>query len=202
MPEQSNLSQKKIKTSSNLLLGVGITFVVLGITLLAILSTDIDVKPFAFRYLGLSVVGGILLFISIVRSRKKSFMFSGLFLIMTGCLLFFVDINYVPYSLEGLWPVIVIFGGISLIISGIYVHKAIRASYVIPSVALVLLGGGCLLFSLNIVQKPFLQVASRWWPIVLIVAGICLVILFFIWNKHSIQLEEDDDNFEDVDDRN
>lgn len=202
MPERSNLNQQKSKTSFNLLLGTGIAFVVLGIVLLATLATDIDLKPSSYRYLVLSILGGILLFISIVKIKKKSIMFVGLFLIMTGSLLFFISINYVPYSLDRLWPVIVIFCGVSLLPSGIYIHKGIRASYMIPSVAMVFLGFLCLMFSLDIIQEPFLQLASRWWPITLIMAGLCLVILFFIRNKHSIQLEDEEDDFKDLDDRN
>ena len=40
------------------------------------------------------------------------------------------------------------------------------------------------------------------WPVLLIAAGFCLVILFFIWNKGSVQLEEVDDDLNDLEDTN
>ena len=58
----------------------------------------------------------------------------------------------------------------------------------------------CLLFSLDVIDEPFLRLASRWWPIVLIAAGICLIVLFFVWNTHKIQLEDVEDDFNDLDD--
>lgn len=202
MSEQNKLNQQKNKKSFHLLLGTGIAFVMAGIVLLATLSVDIDIGFSSFRHLVLVAIGGILLFVSIVRVKKQYCMFFGLFLIMTGCLLFFTAVNYVPYTLESLWPFIVIFGSISLFISGIFVHRGKITSYIIPSVALLLLGLFFLLFSMNIIQEPFLQLASRWWPVVLIMAGLSLVILFFIWNKGNIQLEDADDDLEDLDDKN
>ena len=128
--------------------------------------------------------------------------FSGLFLVMTGTLLFFISINFIPFGLDALWPLVVMICGISLLVSSFFVQRRVKVSQLIPAVALMLLGACCLLFSLDIVQQSFLHLASRWWPVVLIAAGICLVILFFIWNKRSIQLEDADDDFSDLEDRN
>lgn len=202
MSEQQFQEQQNKKTSFNLLLGTGISFVLLGIFLLGVLSADIDLQSIGIRHLIYAALGGFLLFLSIVKVRRKSVMFAGLFLVMTGMLLFFIRTKHIPYTLDALWPLVVVIGGISLLVSGFYVHRRAKASQVIPSIALMLLGGGCLLFSLDIVQQPFLQLASRWWPVLLIVAGFCLVVLFFIWNKQTIQLEDVDDDFSDLEDRN
>lgn len=200
--EHHNLNQSKQKPAVNILLGTGIAFVLVGACLLGALSAEIDMRPSVFRHLVWAALGGCLLFAAIVRVRNKSVMFSGLFLTMMGILLFFIDTNYIPYTLEVLWPLVVVIGGLSLLVSGIYIHRGVRASYAIPSVALMLLGGCCLLFSMNIIQEPFLRLVSRWWPLALIATGLCLVVLFFVRNKHSIQMEDVDDDFNDLDDRN
>lgn len=202
MSEQHFQEQQKKKTSCNFLLGTGIAFVLLGGCLLGVLSADFDLRSISILHLMCAALGGILLFLSIVKVRRKSVMFAGLFLIMTGMLLFFIRTNHIPYTLDALWPLVVIIGGFSLLVSGLYVQRGVKVSQVIPSISLILLGGGCLLFSLDIVQQPFLQLASRWWPVLLIVAGACLVVLFFIWNKQSIRLEDIDDDFNDLEDRN
>lgn len=200
MSTNKKINDQNRKTSFNLLLGTGIAFVLIGFFLLIALTADIEVQLYSYRFLIWSLVGGILFFLSIVKFRRKTIMFSGIFLILTGILFFAIDTGFIPFTLEALWPVVVIIGGLSLFISGVCIHKRVKTSLVIPSLALFFLGGCCLLFSLNIITEPFLQLASRWWPLVLIVAGLFLVILFFIRNTNRIELDDVEDDFNDLDD--
>ena len=200
MADHQNLNKQKQKTSFSLLLGMGIACVLLGFILLVALSVDVEYSFSAFRHLIWSALGGVFLFVAIVKLQKKSLLCAGLFLLMTGILFFLIETKFIPYSLDALWPVIVIFGGISLFVSGVFVYKGIKTSQFIPSLSLILLGVFCLLFSLDVIDEPFLRLASRWWPIVLIAAGICLIVLFFVWNTHKIQLEDVEDDFNDLDD--
>ena len=202
MSEQHHLEHQNKKTSFNLLLGAGIAFVLLGILLLGISSSGIEMQVIGIHHLVCVALGGCLLFLAIVKLRRKSVMFAGLFLVLTGLLLFFIRTKHIPYTLDALWPLVVVIGGVSLLLSGLFVYRRARISQVIPSVSLLLLGGCCLLFSLDVIQQPFLQFASRWWPVLLIAAGFCLVILFFIWNKRSIRLEDVDDDYNDLVDTN
>ena len=200
MADHQNLNKQKQKKSFSLLLGMGIACVLLGFILLVALSVDVEYSFSAFRHLIWSALGGVFLFVAIVKLQKKSLLFAGLFLLMTGILFFLIETKFIPYSLDALWPVVVIFGGISLFVSGVFVYKGIKTSQFIPSLSLILLGVFCLLFSLDVIDEPFLRLASRWWPIVLIAAGICLIVLFFVWNTHKIQLEDVEDDFNDLDD--
>ena len=200
MADHQNLNKQKQKTSFSLLLGMGIACVLLGFILLVALSVDVEYSFSAFRHLIWSALGGVFLFVAIVKLQKKSLLCAGLFLLMTGILFFLIETKFSPYSLDALWPVVVIFGGISLFVSGVFVYKGIKTSQFIPSLSLILLGVFCLLFSLDVIDEPFLRLASRWWPIVLIAAGICLIVLFFVWNTHKIQLEDVEDDFNDLDD--
>lgn len=200
MAEQQNLNKQKQKASFGLLLGTGIAFVLLGFVLLVALAVDIELKLSVFRHLIWAVLGGGFLFISLVKVQRRSLIFASLFLLLNGILFFFVDTKFLPYTLDAVWPVTVIIGGFSLFVSGFYVDRSVKTSRLIPSIALVLLGIFCLLFSLDIIEEPFLRLASRWWPLVLIAAGFCLVFLFFVWNTTKIQLEDVDDDFTDLDD--
>ena len=202
MSKRKNLNKQKQKTSFNLLLGTGIAFVLLGLVLLVALAVDIELKLTAFRHLLWAILGGALLFVSLVKLQRKSLIFTGLFLLLNGILFFCIDTKFIPYSLDALWPVTVIIGGFALFASGFYVDRSIRTSQLVPPVSLVLLGVFCLLFSLDIIEEPFWQLASRWWPLVLIAAGFCLVVLFFVWNASKIQLEDVEDDFTDLDDIN
>lgn len=200
MSTNKKIKEQNKKTSFSLLLGTGIAFVLIGSFLLIARTANIEVRLYSYRYLIWSLVGGFLLFFSIIKARRKTIMFSGIFLILTGILFFAIDTGFIPLTLEALWPVVVIIGGLSLFISGVCIHKSVKASLVIPSLALFFLGGFCLLFSLDIITEPFLQLASRWWPLVLIVAGLFLVILFFIRNTNKIELDDVEDDFNDLDD--
>ena len=61
-----------------------------------------------------------------------------------------------------------------------------------------------LLFSLDIITAPLSQVVALWWPVFLIIAGLGLVIMFFMWNKRTLAArdaaEDDADDFSDIDD--
>lgn len=200
MADHQNLNKQKQNTSFSLLLGTGIVCVLLGFVLLVLFSVEVEYSFSVFRHLIWSVLGGVFLFWAIVKLQKKSLLFAGLFLLMTGILFFLIDIKFLSHTLDALWPVVVIIGGFSLFVSGFFVHKGIKTSQFIPSLSLILLGVFCLLFSLDVIEEPFLRLASRWWPIVLIAAGICLIALFFVWNTHKIQLEDVEDDFNDLDD--
>ncbi len=200
MSTNRKVKEQNEKPSFGLLLGTGIAFVLIGSFLLIARMANLEVRLYSYRYLVWSFIGGFLLFFSIVKVRRKTIMFSGIFLILTGMLFFAIDTGFIPFTLESLWPVVVIIGGLSLFVSGVCIHKGVKSSLVIPSFALVLLGGCCLLFSLNIITEPFLQLASRWWPLVLIAAGLFLVVLFFIRNTNKIELDDVEDDFNDLDD--
>ena len=112
MADHQNLNKQKQKTSFSLLLGMGIACVLLGFILLVALSVDVEYSFSAFRHLIWSALGGVFLFVAIVKLQKKSLLCAGLFLLMTGILFFLIETKFIPYSLDALWPVVVIFGGI------------------------------------------------------------------------------------------
>ena len=70
MAEQQNLNKQNQKTSFNLLLGTGIACVLLGVVLLVALAVDIELKLSAFRHLFWAVLGGGLLFVSLVKLQR------------------------------------------------------------------------------------------------------------------------------------
>ena len=105
MSEQHFQEQQKKKTSCNFLLGTGIAFVLLGGCLLGVLSADFDLRSISILHLMCAALGGILLFLSIVKVRRKSVMFAGLFLTMTGPsppMRFFPEFVTIPWKMTAL----------------------------------------------------------------------------------------------------
>ena len=128
----------------------------------------------------------------------------GIAFVLTCAFLFasFVTGITMESLLDSIWPVIVIIAGVSVLISGLYICRGTKASVLVPSFSLILLGGFFLLFSLGVIEESFSQLFGRWWPLAAILAAICLVVLFFGRNARRIRLKDVEDDFNDLEDIN
>lgn len=85
-----------------------------------------------------------------------------------------------PYSLKQLWPVMAVITGVALFITGRQKpHKKIVLAYDFPSVVFVVLGIVCLLFSTGVIKISIRHIALMAAPVVLVVAGVFLVLLYY-----------------------
>ena len=130
---------------------------------------------------------------------KKSVITLGLFFTLTGALVLVIDVGIIPFGMNLLWPVILINAGLSLIFSFIVVHQKIKFSYVILAIFSLILGFIFLLFSLDIIVAPLINLVSQWWPVFFIIAGMGLILLFYIKKQKIIKLDDiDDEESEDL----
>jgi peptidoglycan/LPS O-acetylase OafA/YrhL len=84
--------------------------------------------------------------------------------------------HIIPFSLAELWPLFSIFAGISLFIAGWRSYRTLRPRYVVPSIAFSFLGCILLMFSFDVVPFSFSQFILNWWPLLLVLAGLVLVL--------------------------
>ena len=103
-------------------------------------------------------------------------------------------------NLKELWPVIVINAGLAFLVSDLFIYKKIRAVFLFPSVALFVLGIIFLLFSLHVFHISFAKFISVFWPIVLFVLGILLILVYGVQRINSeefpyIKDDSSDDSF-------
>ena len=184
----------------NIILAVGIFSILIGILLLGLFSSELSFRNFFLRPTLLLLLGAVTIYISLVSTRYPLFTFSGMFFCCAGVLFLLIDAKLVKSSVEQLWPILVIMSGIFLFPSCYLRSKKITSSYVVPAVCLVCLGLLFLLFSMDIIKTPLRTFAARWWPFVLIIFGIGLVILFFLsqYQKSPFSLTEEDDEDEDI----
>ena len=84
--------------------------------------------------------------------------------------------------------------GISLMPAGIYNFKRLRSIYLFPAITMILLGVFFMLFSLDIVKMSFAEFFINWWPLLLLIAGVLLVGIFFVQQilKKDFPYMEDD----------
>lgn len=188
----------------NGILAVGIFITIAGIFLLITFPAGMTLQPAVLRALITLVAGGLIIYYTFAVSRKSWMLCTGLFLFLTGILLLLIDAHIISYSIGNLWPVVVMFGGVCILLSGVYRAHRFRPGFTVPALAIILLGILFLLFSLDIITAPLSQVVALWWPVILIIAGLGLVIMFFMWNKRTLAArdaaEDDADDFSDIDD--
>jgi len=124
------------------------------------------------------VASGVLLSLIAVRLRRRArYLFIASFLIMTGLLLLSIAGGLVPYSFFKLWPLLSVFAGLSLLPAGYQRYSGFSARYVVPAISFVSLGGLFLFFSFDLYPFSFVRFFLDWWPLLLVLAGICLLLV-------------------------
>lgn len=177
------------KSLLNAALALGLCFIVAGSLLLVFFMSG--KRMFFFRPIFFLVFGALLLYISFVKTHKAKHIFLGSLFALTGILFLFADSKMIPYGLNELWPCIVINTAISLIPAGVFRYKKIHPVFFVPAVVIALMGIIFLLFSLDIITQSFSKVLSMWWPLLFVLSGIVLVILYFTNQKKNFEQEEE-----------
>lgn len=118
--------------------------------------------------------------------RKRSLYIAlGFMLVFDSIFFALLNIELLHLNLKELWPVIVINAGLAFLVSDLFIYKKIRAVFLFPSVALFVLGIIFLLFSLHVFHISFAKFISVFWPIVLFVLGILLILVYGVQRINS-----------------
>ncbi len=196
--KNKNTEQGKSKFISSFL-ALGILFILGGFFLLVLLLKKASIAEHLLPSGLLLFLGALGFYLSMSGTVKKSVITLGLFFTLTGALVLFIDVGIIPFGMNLLWPVILINAGLSLIFSFIVVHQKIKFSYVILAIFSLILGFIFLLFSLDIIVAPLINLVSQWWPVFFIIAGMGLILLFYIKKQKIIKLDDiDDEESEDL----
>ncbi len=187
------LPQTKYRKEANFILAVGLLLVFIGLFVL-VGNQEKATKIFAFRPVLSLSSGIILLFIALALTGESFSVFLGCFFVLMGVVFLLVDSHIIPYSFSEMWPTIMIASGLALFPAGLYRAKRIRTVYLFPAIMLVLLGICFLLFSLRVFPIPFRVFVSRFWPLLIIICGLGLVVMFFVQqvNSKTFPYMEDD----------
>ncbi|MDR0313014.1 MAG: DUF5668 domain-containing protein [Treponema sp.] len=128
----------------------------------------------AFLFL---VVGCLFAVLAIKLNKRVVYLFFASLFCMVGFLVFFVALGVIPGSfLIKAWPLAAVFSGLALLPAGWRYYGTFRARYVVPSCVFVALGIVFLIFSFDIVTFSFKQFIVDWWPLLIVLAGIILVL--------------------------
>jgi hypothetical protein len=122
------------------------------------------------------LIGLVLLYVRLARSGPDYYIFLGTSLLLTGLLLLLTG-TVAPIALARIWPVFLTVIGVALLFYGFRKSKASRVTLTIPGGAMVLLSALFLPFSLDLVTADFAESVAVWWPILLVIVGLALIIM-------------------------
>jgi hypothetical protein len=125
------------------------------------------------------VLGNICAAMAIQLSSRGLYLFLAAFFLQAGFFLFLLALRIFPLGFSESWPLLSVFAGFSLFPAGWRRFGALRTGYVVPSIAFVILGLALLVFSLDLVAFSFRQFMLDWWPLLIVLAGLVLVLVSF-----------------------
>lgn len=130
--------------------------------------------PVVVFFAGLAV-----LYSEIAFSRSPFKLFFGLNLSLYGIFSLVLVFDFFSVGLETLWPFFVVLTALSLVIAARTTGKVFAINYDLPAISLFVLGIVFFLFSFKIIKIPLSRLALLICPLILILSGTFLVILFF-----------------------
>jgi hypothetical protein len=164
------------RTAARIVFIIGFFLMFLGsaflLSPLAKKSSPAVLVSFFFVVLG---VGCAVLAIKL--NKRSLYLFFAAFFLQIGLFLFLSALSIIPFSFSQAWPLLSVFSGVALFPAGWRRYGSFRSRYVVPSAAFVILGSGLMVFSLDLVSFSFAQFMKNWWPLLLVLAGLTLVLI-------------------------
>ena len=116
-------------------------------------------------------------FMAISLKKRMAYMFCAVLFLQVGVFLFLSALSIIPVGLGRLWPLLSVFTGIALIPSGWYFYGLFKLKFIVPAAAFIVLGVVMLIFSLRMVSFSLVEFVSSWWPLLIILAGLTLILI-------------------------
>jgi hypothetical protein len=125
------------------------------------------------------ILGNVCAAMAIQLNKRGLYLFFAAFFLQVGFFLFLSALEIIPLSFSKSWPLLSVFAGLSLFPAGWRRFGTFHTAYVVPSIAFVLLGSALLIFSFDLVSFSFRQFMLDWWPLLVVLAGLVLVLVSF-----------------------
>lgn len=173
---------KRRPRSDDVLFISALVVLLLGVALLLYTTGTFEGALRAWPILVMAV-GGVLLYMSLVRGSSFSFLFVGIAFVLEGALILVAVIA--GWNLVKAWPLGMAIVGLSGLISGLISKKRLKVAFAVPSFSFVFLGLAFALFSFGWARIGFKSFIVVWWPTLLIVGGIALFVAYGLSHRGS-----------------
>ncbi len=177
------IPQNFLSFKLNMVLVLALFMIVFGILAFVAMRVGFD-EIFAFRHLLFLVSGIFFIFIGLAFVNSSHVLFVGIFLVLCGIMFLLMQVKIIPLTMKEMWPMISVCFGLALIPTGLVGSRRVKAIWFFPSLALIFLGVFFFLFSAQIIHVKFTTFVSLWWPMLLVLAGFGLLVVFFIQQFH------------------
>jgi hypothetical protein len=177
------------RTAARIIFIIGVFLMLLGIAFL--ISSRVEKSRLSILISFSFIILGIGCAVLAIRLNKRSlYLFFAAFFMLAGLFLFLSALSIIPFSFAEAWPLLSVFSGIALFPAGWHRYGAFRSRYVVPSIAFVVLGSVLMIFSLDLVSFSFAQFMKNWWPLLVVLAGLTLVLISLGTNNITRESKE------------
>jgi hypothetical protein len=142
-----------------------------------------------FRAFFFFIIGVLFAVFAIKLNKRSLYLFFAAFFLLVGLFLFLSALRLIRASFTQAWPLLSVFAGLALIPAGWHRFGAIRIRYMVPAVVFVILGCALMIFSFDIVPFSFRQFVINWWPLLIVLAGLVLVLISLGTKNNSADLK-------------
>lgn len=187
--------RKNTDPTLNVVLALGVICVLAGFFLFTHIASNFNAEIHSWTVFCI-FLGAIIFYLSLVTFKLSVLFFTGLFLCLNGCLFMILCSKIFPLGMKELWPLSIILCGFCLFLTGYARYRHVRSSYFYPSILIDVLGVFFLLFSLKVIKVSFLRFFQIFGPILLVILGIFLVIVFGIQQNPAFHFHYDEEEYE------
>jgi hypothetical protein len=131
------------------------------------------------------LVGLFFLYMAWPRRRSDRWLIPGMVLTLGGLMFLLVTTVLGEQSLPRVWPVFMLITGLSMVPYGFRRKGSARTAIVVPAIFISCLALVFLPFSVRREEGGFAQFVRQWWPIILVMLGIALIVSFFSTRRPS-----------------
>ncbi|MGP1587854.1 MAG: LiaI-LiaF-like domain-containing protein [Treponemataceae bacterium] len=183
---KTKFDKSKANLRINIAFVVGLALIFFGVMILLWYFSKNSHSPIILRGIITFVIGSIVLYIEMATSKRTWFLYLSSLALIYSVVLIFMDTGFLPWKFSNVWPILMIIAGVILFPFCAYRNGRLKAVYVVPGVVIIIFGIVFMLFSLNIIQDKLNVVASKFWPLLLIVFGIVLIVIY-CWQQFNIK---------------
>jgi hypothetical protein len=126
------------------------------------------------------LAGMIMLYLVYLKGKSHQLLLPGMILLLLG--VFFILYNTVipEKSFARIWPAFIAIAGLALLPYGLKSAQRARVGILISSATLIALAVIFFPFSLKLIETDFLHFAIRWWPAIIVLTGVILILSFLV----------------------
>ncbi len=130
--------------------------------------------------LALILVGLYFLYRVFLQARSRRLILPGMIFTLSGIFLLLSNTIIPGLTLSRIWPVFMLIAGLSILPYGFGKKTTTRIAIIIPACAIIGLSIIFFPFSLGMIDTSFKEFVLTWWPTLLLLSGVILIISYLM----------------------